>query len=71
MYVTVYENGIPYLVVTHADFVIRLFQIDGGIVPKPEKLKCLLHYFRRVCTKGKFSLSIHSGLELFRFLMGD
>ncbi|KDR17705.1 Poly(ADP-ribose) glycohydrolase [Zootermopsis nevadensis] len=30
----------------------RLFQMHGGIVPKPEKLKCLLHYFRRVCTKA-------------------
>jgi poly(ADP-ribose) glycohydrolase len=30
----------------------KLFQITGGTVPKPEKLKCLLHYFRRVCTKA-------------------
>jgi hypothetical protein len=55
-------NGIPYLVLTHVDFVIRLFNLAGGIVPKPEKLKCLLHYFRRVCTRGKYSLNICSGL---------
>lgn len=30
----------------------RLYQAAGGIVPKPEKLKCLLHYFRRVCTRA-------------------
>ncbi|XP_023719599.1 poly(ADP-ribose) glycohydrolase isoform X2 [Cryptotermes secundus] len=30
----------------------RLFQAAEGAVPKPEKLKCLLHYFRRVCSRA-------------------
>ncbi|XP_069686554.1 poly(ADP-ribose) glycohydrolase isoform X2 [Periplaneta americana] len=30
----------------------RLFQAGGFTPVKPEKLKCLLHYFRRVCTKA-------------------
>jgi hypothetical protein len=63
------ESGITYLVLTYVKFLIRLFQVVGGIVPKPEKLKCLLHYFRRVCTRGKYTVKYFSLFATYNFLI--